>query len=195
MFILDPTFFHPGSRIRMVFLPGSRIRITEFKYFNPKKLFLNSKKYDPGCSSRIQDPDPCFLPIPDIGSRGQNGTRSRIRIRNTGFNYLYFRLKKEGRSRTVGTFQNSSWIIQRKQGNTFSAPEDINNNLIFFISTRTAMYVFDWCCSFYLRTILRVSFTVINITHTLDVALDLFVLQFRKWCKSFGYYLMYFDGR
>jgi hypothetical protein len=58
MFIPDPTFFHPGSRIR----------IKEFKYFNPKKTkkwFLSYRKYDPGCSSRIPDPD--FLPIPDPG--------------------------------------------------------------------------------------------------------------------------------
>ncbi len=34
--------------------PGSRIRIEEFKYFNPKKWFLRSRKYDPGCSSRIR---------------------------------------------------------------------------------------------------------------------------------------------
>ncbi len=49
--------------------PGSRIRIKEFKYFKPKKWFLSSRKYDPGCSSRIPDPDPDFLPIPDPGSR------------------------------------------------------------------------------------------------------------------------------
>jgi hypothetical protein len=57
MFIPDPNFFHPGSRIR----------IKEFKYFNPKKWFLSSRKYDLGCSSPIQipDPDPDFLPIPD----------------------------------------------------------------------------------------------------------------------------------
>jgi hypothetical protein len=46
--------------------------------------FLSSRKYDPGCSSRIPDPDADFLPIPDPGSRGQKGTGSRIRIRNTG---------------------------------------------------------------------------------------------------------------
>jgi hypothetical protein len=50
------------------FYPGSQIRIKEFKYFNPKKWFLSSRKYDPGCSSRfpgskrhrarIPDPDP-----------------------------------------------------------------------------------------------------------------------------------------
>ncbi len=40
-------------RIRIRIFP-SRIRIKEFKYFNPKKWFLSSKKYDPGCSSRIQ---------------------------------------------------------------------------------------------------------------------------------------------
>jgi hypothetical protein len=56
MFIPDPTFFHPG--------PGSAIK--EFKYFNPQKLkkwFPSSGKYDPGCSSRIPDPDADFLPI------------------------------------------------------------------------------------------------------------------------------------
>jgi hypothetical protein len=46
MFIPDPNFFHPGSE-----LFPSRIRI---KYFNPKKSFLSSQKYDPGCSSRIR---------------------------------------------------------------------------------------------------------------------------------------------
>ncbi len=61
--IPDPNFFHPGS--------GSRIRIKEFKYFNPKKWFLSSRKYDPGCSFRIPDPD--FSPIPDPGV-----TRHRI---------------------------------------------------------------------------------------------------------------------
>jgi hypothetical protein len=40
-------------------------------------------KYDPGCSSRIPDLDLYFLPIQDPGSRGQKGTGSRIRIRNT----------------------------------------------------------------------------------------------------------------
>jgi hypothetical protein len=68
----------------------SRIRIKEVKYFNPQKWFLSSRKYDPGCSSRIWilDPDPDFLPIPDPGSRGQKGTGSGIRIRNTGINDL-----------------------------------------------------------------------------------------------------------
>jgi hypothetical protein len=90
MFIPDPAFFHPGSRIQTVSIPdpGSRILIKEVKYFNStkaKKWFLSSKKYDPGCSSRIPDPDADFLPsrIPDSGSRGQKGTQFRIRIRNT----------------------------------------------------------------------------------------------------------------
>jgi hypothetical protein len=64
IFIPDPNFSHTGSRIR--FFP-SRIRIKEFKYFNPKKCFLSSGKYDPGCSSRIRIL--IFFPsrIPDSG--------------------------------------------------------------------------------------------------------------------------------
>jgi hypothetical protein len=54
--IRDPNFFRPRSLIH----------ITEFKYFNPKKWFLSSIKYDPDCSSRNPDD---FLPIPDPGSR------------------------------------------------------------------------------------------------------------------------------
>jgi len=66
MFIPDPTFIHPGSE-----LSPSRIRIKEFKHFNlkktKKKWFLSSRIYDPGCSSRIPDPDADFLLIPDPG--------------------------------------------------------------------------------------------------------------------------------
>jgi hypothetical protein len=89
MFIPDPGSDFFPSRIPEpnCLHPGSRILIKEFKYFNPKKpkkWFLSSKKYDPGCSSRIRMLT--FYPsrIPDPGSRGQKGTRSRIRIRNTG---------------------------------------------------------------------------------------------------------------
>ncbi len=57
-----------GSGINFV---PSRIRIKTFKYFNPKKWFLSSRKYYPGCSSRIRFPDPnlTFYPswIPDQG--------------------------------------------------------------------------------------------------------------------------------
>ncbi len=48
-----------------------------------KKLFQSSRKYDPGCSSRIQDSGSgCWLST-HPGSRGQKGTGSRIQIRNT----------------------------------------------------------------------------------------------------------------
>ncbi len=71
IFILDPAFFHPGSE-----LFPSRIRIKEFKYFNQKKWFLSSRKYDPGCSSqiptfcpsRISDPGVKKAPDPGSGS-------------------------------------------------------------------------------------------------------------------------------
>ncbi len=65
-FIPDPHFLHPGSRIR----------IKEFKYFNPKKFFLSYRKYDPACSSRIRIlifypsriTDPGVKKAPDPGS-------------------------------------------------------------------------------------------------------------------------------
>jgi hypothetical protein len=57
---------------------SSRIRVKEFKYFNPKKIVSKlSRKYDPGCSSRIRILN--FLPIPDPGSRNQGSKRPRIR--------------------------------------------------------------------------------------------------------------------
>jgi hypothetical protein len=43
------------------------------------------------------DPDLDFLPIPDHGSRGQKGTGSRIRIRNTDTNTLFSARGGEGR--------------------------------------------------------------------------------------------------
>jgi hypothetical protein len=64
--IPDPNFSipDPGSE----FLP-SRIRQChqKFKYFNPKKWFLSSRKYDPGYSSWDPDPDFLLIRIPDPG--------------------------------------------------------------------------------------------------------------------------------
>jgi hypothetical protein len=52
------------------------MHIKEFKYFNPKKWFLSSQKYNPGFPSRIRIPDldPDYLPIPDpdLGSQIPN---------------------------------------------------------------------------------------------------------------------------
>ncbi len=51
---------YTGSRIQMFPIPDfaseffPRIRIKKIKYFNPKNWFLISRKYDPGCSSRIR---------------------------------------------------------------------------------------------------------------------------------------------
>ncbi len=57
MFIPDPgpEFFHPGSQILGQNNSGSRIRIRikEFKYIEPKNMFLTSRKYDPGCRIQI----------------------------------------------------------------------------------------------------------------------------------------------
>ncbi len=80
-FYYDPVLrirdVYPGSRIRLFSIPDpyypSRIHIKEFKYLNPKIWYLSSRKYDPGCSSRIPDPDPDFCP-----SRIQGSKRHRI---------------------------------------------------------------------------------------------------------------------
>ena len=94
---------YPGSRIRLFSIPdlGSRIRTVSIpdpgsssknlSILTPKKAkkwFLSSKKYDPGCSSRIPDPDADFSPsrIPDPGVKKVPNSGSRIRIRNTGGN-------------------------------------------------------------------------------------------------------------
>ncbi len=52
--VLRIRYVYPRSRILIFFDPGYWIRIKEFKYFNPKKLFLSSRKYDPCCSSPIR---------------------------------------------------------------------------------------------------------------------------------------------
>ncbi len=78
--IPDPNFFYPGSASK------------NLSILTPQKWFPNSRKYDPGCSFRVPDPDPDFLSIPDSGSRGRKGTGSRIRIRNTASNRSLFKL-------------------------------------------------------------------------------------------------------
>jgi len=73
---------YPGSRIRLFSIPDPGSELSPSRIPDPgsssknlsiltpkkaKKWFLSSKKYDPGCSSRIPDPDADFLPsrIPD----------------------------------------------------------------------------------------------------------------------------------
>ncbi len=80
---------HPRSRIRLfsisdprseIFHPGSRIHIKELSILTQKIVFKLSEIWS---GLFIPDPDPNFLPIPDLGSRGQKNTGSRIRICNT----------------------------------------------------------------------------------------------------------------
>jgi hypothetical protein len=57
-------------RIRAVY-PGSLIRIFSIpdplqKVFKPPKKFLSSRKYNPGCSSRIQIFYPSRIPDPGV---------------------------------------------------------------------------------------------------------------------------------
>jgi hypothetical protein len=64
-------FSFPDPRSDFFLNPGSRIRIKEFKYFDPKNLFISSRKYDPGCSSRIRI-------LPFYPSRFRGPKRHRI---------------------------------------------------------------------------------------------------------------------
>jgi hypothetical protein len=66
--IMDPNFWHPGYLIFIFSIPDFRIRIKEFKYFNTKKWFLSSRKYDPDCPSWIPDPGVKKAPDPGSGS-------------------------------------------------------------------------------------------------------------------------------
>ncbi len=97
--IPDPNWLHPGSS-------SKNLSILTLKKF--KKWFLSSKKYDPGCSSRIR-----MLTFSHPGSRGQKGTQSRIRIRNTGF-LIYLKdllIHKywSGRIKKLFTLRNPPW--------------------------------------------------------------------------------------
>ncbi len=68
MFIPDPNFFHPGSRIR----------IKEFRYFNQKNCFLAL-----GNMIRVVHSGSGLWFFTHPGSRGQKGTGSRIRDTET----------------------------------------------------------------------------------------------------------------
>jgi hypothetical protein len=78
MFIPDPgsEFFHSGSRIQGQNDSGSASK--NLSIFNPKNCYkalgIMILDVHPGSGSRIPGPDLHFLPIPDSGSRGQNGT-------------------------------------------------------------------------------------------------------------------------
>jgi hypothetical protein len=80
MFIPDPgsEFFHPGSRVKRFRIPDPHQRILVFL----TQKIVSTQKYDPGCSSRIPDPDLDFhrSRIP-----GQKGT-PRIRVYDTAIN-------------------------------------------------------------------------------------------------------------
>jgi hypothetical protein len=79
MFIPDPTFFYPGSRVKKIPDPGSGSASKNLNIFNPKNCF--------SLGNIIRDVHPGFG-IPDPGTRiqgveKQKLTGARIRIRNT----------------------------------------------------------------------------------------------------------------
>jgi hypothetical protein len=84
MFIPDSNFFipDPGSRSKRFRIPDPYQTILSIL---TQKLFLSSRKYDPGCSSRIRIL--IFYPsrIPDPGVKKARDPGSWIQIRNTAF--------------------------------------------------------------------------------------------------------------
>ncbi len=70
MFIPDPNFSYPGSASK------------NLSILTPKKWFLSSRKYDPGCSSRIRIlifypsrmPDPGVKKAPDPDPKSRSAT-------------------------------------------------------------------------------------------------------------------------
>jgi hypothetical protein len=96
MFIPDPTFFHPGSRIRTVSIPDPGSSSKNLSILTPKKAkkwFLSSEKYDPVVhpGSRI-----LMLTFSHPGSR--------IRIRNTGEEeIILIGIREQPRSHYIST--------------------------------------------------------------------------------------------
>ncbi len=89
--IPDPESDFFPSRIRIFSIPDPG---SASKNLKQKQMF--SKLYEIRSGLFIPDPVPYLLPISNPGSRGQKGTGSRIRIRNTawtvpvGFFTLYY---------------------------------------------------------------------------------------------------------
>jgi hypothetical protein len=95
-----PNFFHPGSRIRIFFIPDPGSTSNNLSILTPKKLFPSSRKYDPVCSSRIRIL--IFLPIPEPGVKkapdpeSGSATLPKIKVCSTGHfknlkNYTQYR--------------------------------------------------------------------------------------------------------
>ncbi len=72
-----------GSRIRIFPIPDPGSALKNLSILTPKNCFQALGNMIRVIYLRI--PDPHILPIPDPGSRGQNGTGSWIRIRNTAW--------------------------------------------------------------------------------------------------------------
>ncbi len=88
----------PGSELSPSRIPdpgSSSKNLSILTPKNAKKWFLSSKKYDPGCSSRIPDPDADFLPsrIPDPGVKKAPNPGSRIRPATLDLPYRRFMTK------------------------------------------------------------------------------------------------------
>ncbi len=74
--------FHPWSRVKKIPDPDPHKRVL---LFLTRKISKLSEIW-----SGMFIPDLNFLPISELGSRGQKGTGSRIRIRNPAFKNVFF---------------------------------------------------------------------------------------------------------
>ncbi len=114
--VADPGCFNsdPGSEF---FHPGSRIRIKEFKYFNSKNCF-----YALGNMIRVVHPGSGSRYFTHPGSKGQKGTGSRIRIRNTA----------------LDQYVHLGWTLTRWTGRRYDPP---TANWRPLVQTSTSFYL------------------------------------------------------
>ncbi len=139
MFIPDPTFFHPGSRIRTVSIPDPGSSSKNLSILTPKKAkksFLSSKKNDPGCSSRIPDPKADFLPSRILDPGVKKAPNPGSRIRNTAIFFTkwftiylrtyFFHWLQNGQvgSRSVSNLPPESGYVIQDKGSTNPYPKD-----------------------------------------------------------------------
>jgi hypothetical protein len=160
---------YPGCRIRSFsipdpgsdfFYPRSRIRIKEFKCYNTKNWFLSSRKYDPGCSSRIRIqtfylsriPDPRVKKALDPGSHRSGSAILLLRTEDAiACNYCPIQQCSGAGAGYTGSGSGSGSTSQRyRSGSFYHHAKIVRKPLIPSILWLFLTFYFEkWCkCTF-----------------------------------------------